>query len=243
MDLIAFAAVTGVVVLGSLVQVTTGVGGGFVMVPLLAMIDLALVPAPLIFASICLSVIMAVRERAAIDWVHIPLVLVGMLPGAVMGAFLISQIPLEQLGIVFGCVILLGVLITAIGRTLPLTRYSAIAAGTLSGIMGASSGIGAPLLALLYQNETGARLRGTLAILYTTASVLILLVLAGFNRFWTEEIIAGTYLIPGFILGYLIASRLTARLNDRFTRIAVLLVSASAAAALIWRSLPDDLLT
>lgn len=213
------------------------------MVPLLAMIDLALVPAPLIFASIVLSIMMAVRERAAIDWLHIPLVLFGMLPGAMLGAYMISIIPLEQLGIVFGIVILLGVGITAIGRTLPLTRYSAIAAGTLAGVMGASAGIGAPLLALLYQHETGARLRSTLAILYTTASILILLVLAGFNRFRTEEVIAGAYLVPGFILGYLIANRLSARMNDGFTRIAVLLVSASAAVALIWRSIPDDFLT
>lgn len=240
MDVIAFAAATAAVVLGSLVQVTTGVGGGFIMVPLLAMIDLSLVPAPVIFASLSLSTLMAVRERAAIDWLHIPLILTGMLPGAMLGAFLISRLPLEKLGIVFGIVILLGVLITAIGKPLPLSRYSALGSGVLSGVMGASSGIGAPLLALLYQHETGARLRSTLALIYVMASLLILLVLAGFNRFWTDEIIAGFYLIPGFILGYLVASRFSARMDDGKIRIAVLIVSASAACALIWRSLPRE---
>lgn len=243
MELTEFAAATATVVLGSLVQVTTGVGAGFIMVPLLALIDLSLVPAPLIFGSMSLSIMMAVRERAAIDWVHIPLIMVGMLPGAILGAWLISRVPLEQLGIVFGIVILTAVLVTAYGKTLPLSRYSALAAGSFAGITSASAGIGAPILALLYQHETGSRLRSTLALLYTTASALVLLVLAGFNRFGSDEVIAGAHLIPGFLVGYAVARRLAARLNDGLTRIGVLVVSALAAVALIWRSLPDGLLS
>ena len=48
MDLVEFAAATAVVLLGSVVQAATGVGGGFIIVPLLAWIALQLVPAPVI---------------------------------------------------------------------------------------------------------------------------------------------------------------------------------------------------
>jgi uncharacterized membrane protein YfcA len=240
MDLISFAAVTASVVLGSIVQVLTGVGGGFIVIPLLAIIDLSLVPAPVIFASLALSGVMAVRERAAIDWVHLPLILTGMLPGAVLGAYLITRLPLDKLGIVFGVVILIAIVITAVGKPLPPKPSSSLAAGAVAGVMGASSGIGAPLVALLYQHETGARLRSTLAILYVTASVLILLVLAGFNRFSGKEMVAGLYLMPGYLLGYLLARRFTITIDKGKTRLAVLAVSAAAAIALVIRSLPDE---
>lgn len=240
MDLIAFVAATAAVIVGAIVQATTGVGGGFLIVPLLAIIDLSLVPSPLIFASLSLSLMMAIRERTSIDWQHIPLILAGMLPGAIIGAYFISRMPSENLGLLFGPVILLGVLITVIGRPVPLSPYSAVTTGAVCGVMGASSGIGAPMLALLYQHESGPRLRGTLAVIYITASLLILAVLAGFNQFWTQDIITGTYLIPGFIIGYLVASRFTERIDHGKSRIAVLIVSAAAAGALIWRSFPDE---
>ena len=81
MGVAEFSAATLAVIIGSVVQVTSGVGGGFIIVPLLAWVDLGLVPAPLIFASLSLSALMAFRERGAIDWAHIPTTLVGLIPG------------------------------------------------------------------------------------------------------------------------------------------------------------------
>lgn len=40
------------VILGSVIQAISGVGGGFIIVPLLAWIDLSLVPGPVVFGSI-----------------------------------------------------------------------------------------------------------------------------------------------------------------------------------------------
>ena len=56
------------VVFGSIIQGVSGVGGGFIMVPLLAMIDIAYLPGPLIFGSLSISGLMAWRERDHIDY-------------------------------------------------------------------------------------------------------------------------------------------------------------------------------
>jgi uncharacterized membrane protein YfcA len=238
MSITEFAAATLAVILGSVVQVVSGVGGGFVVVPLLAWMDLDLVPAPLIFASLSLSTIMAVRERAAIDWDHVPTILIGLIPGSMFGAYILTSVPAKQLGLVFGSVILIAVLVTVSGIKFRRTRVSALISGALSGGMGTSSGIGAPLIAILYQHDSGPRVRATLAAIYTCASILILIILAGFGRFTFADMRSGALLMPGFVIGYWAVSRFTGHIDRGGTRIAVLIVSAAAAVALIARSLP-----
>ena len=238
MTLIEFVAATLAVLLGSVVQVASGIGGGFVIVPLLALVDLNLIPAPLIFASLSLSGLMAVRERAAVDWGHIPITLLGLIPGSILGAYVLSSVPQANLGVVFGVVIMIGILLTVSGLHVPLTRLTALVSGALSGAMGTSSGIGAPLLAILYQNESGPKVRATLAVLYCGASILILLILLSFKQFSMAHALAGFQLMPGFVLGYWVANHFTPHIDRGGTRIAVLGVSVAAATVLIVRSLP-----
>jgi len=237
-NIVEFAAATLAVLLGSVVQVASGVGGGFIIVPLLALMDLDLIPAPLIFASLSLSGLMAVRERAAVDWRHIPITLLGLIPGSILGAYVLASVPVTSLGVVFGTVILIGILFTVSGLHIPLTRLTAMVSGALSGVMGTTSGIGAPPLALLYQRQSGPRLRATLAVIYTGASILMLFILFGFGQFSLPKALAGLQLMPGFLLGYWVANHFTTHIDRGGTRIAVLGVSAVAAVTLIVRSLP-----
>ena len=230
-------AATLAVIAGSVVQVASGVGGGFIIVPLLAWIDIRLVPAPLVFASLALSGLMALREWHAVDWRHIPTILAGLAPGSLFGAWFLASVPLDDLGLVFGGVILLGIVVTGSGRHIPLNRWTGALTGAYSGAMGTSSGIGAPPLALLYQDQSGDRIRATLAVLYTLASLIILVMLFAFGKFGVREIQSGLLLVPGFVLGYLLASRWTPRVDRGYARTAVLVVSGLAAIALIVRSI------
>lgn len=223
-------------VLGSIVQVISGVGGGFIIVPLLAWIDLSLLPAPLVFASLSLSTLMAVRGRRQIDWKHLPASMLGILPGSIAGAWILTVVAADRLGIVFGSVILIAVLMTSLAPRVSVNAVTAISAGLIGGVMGTSSGIGAAPLALVYQHESGPRIRATLAALYTCASLVILTMLFVFGRFGPAELRSGLLLIPGFVLGYWLANRFTARIDRTGTRSAILLASAAAAILLILRS-------
>jgi uncharacterized membrane protein YfcA len=168
----------------------------------------------------------------------LPLVFGGIVPGSLAAAWLLSGIPAQSTGILFGVVVLIAVGLAVSGLRIPLNRSSAVAAGAISGAMGTTSGIGAPVLAILYQGESGPRVRATLAFLYTGASILILMVLAGFGKFGLREAVAGSALMPGYVLGYVLANRLRQRLDrGGRSRAAVLTVSAAAALALAGRSL------
>lgn len=231
--LLAVAAVA----LASVVQGMSGVGGGFIAVPLLALIDIRLLPGPLIFASLSISAVMAWRERVAIDYHNVTPILLATIPGACLGAWLLAGIDPEYLGRVFGSVILLAILVTAVGVKLPLNRATGALAGAAAGAMAAVSGMGAPMLAILYQHQSGPRIRATLALLYTGATLLILLALAAFGRFGLQEVLTGLLLVPGFLAGYLLSRPLTRRFDRGATRWLVLSVAAVAAIALIADSL------
>jgi uncharacterized membrane protein YfcA len=225
------------VALGSIIQGVSGVGGGFIMVPLLAMINMKYLPGPLIFGSLSISGLMAWRERAHIDFRATHLILLAIIPGALAGAWLVSRIDADHLGIVFGSMILFAVFISALGVHFPLNRITATVSGFVAGTMGASSGIGAPVIAVLYQREAGPMVRSTLAYVYTIASVLIVLALAVFGRFALAEAQSGLLLVPGFMFGYLCSRPLALHFDRGATRYIVLGVSAAAAAVLLISSL------
>jgi len=226
-----------VVVLGSIIQGVSGVGGGFIMVPLLAMINMKYLPGPLIFGSLSISGLMAWRERAHIDFRATHFTLLAIIPGATLGAWLLSRVAPDRLGIVFGSMILFAVIISALGVHFPLTRITATISGFFAGMMGASSGIGAPVIAVLYQRESGPMLRSTLAYVYTIASVLIVLALVIFGKFSLSEAQSGLLLVPGFMLGYICSRPLALHFDHGATRYIVLGVSASAAAVLLISSI------
>lgn len=225
------------VVLGSVVQTLSGVGGGFIIVPLLALLDMAWIPGSLVLSSMSLSGLMAWRERQAIDSAHMLPMMMGVMAGGAIGAWLLTIVSFEKLGLVFGSMILLAVLIVVSGLHVKLSNGSAALAGLVAGTMGASSGIGAPVLALLYQDQSGPRVRATLALLYTVASFLILVALLVSGNFSWEDFFRGMFLIPGFMLGYILSFKLTKRLDHGATRLIIMTVSASAGIILVLRSL------
>ena len=133
---------------GSVIQTLTGMGTGFLVVPIIALIDISLLPGPMVLASMSLSGLMTYRGRAHIDYKNVGAILCGIVPGAIIGALVLHGVSLDKLGIVFGIVILLGVILTALSLRVPLTRTSGLLAGMTAGAMGASTGIGAPVLAI-----------------------------------------------------------------------------------------------
>jgi uncharacterized membrane protein YfcA len=99
--------------------------------------------------------------------------------------------------------------------------------------MATAAGLGGPPVALVYQRETGVRLRGTLAAYFIVGTVLSLVALAWAGRFGAEEIRLSAVLIPGTVLGYLLSHPAAAYLDSGRTRVAVLVVSALAAVSVI----------
>ena len=233
----SFLTATVIVATGALLQASSGLGAGLIIVPLLTIIlSTELVPGPTIFGSLALSATMTWIGWRNIDFTLTKPVLLGVVIGTAVAAWFIARVPVESLGLVFGVGILL-----AIGVSLRMPRFEprprgAFAAGALGGLLGTSVGIGAPVLALLYQHFPGPVIRATLASLYFVSSLIGLLMLHLAGRFSMPEVISGLYLMPGFMLGFVISPRLAAFVDKGYARPLVLVVSSVSAIVLIWRS-------
>ncbi len=175
--------------------------------------------------------------REAINRVHLHTVSIGLIAGMLIGAVSLSWLVTNQLGVMFGVLILAAVLLTTFGVKLQFTIPNSLIAGAVSGFMGMTAAVGAPVLALLYQYEEGKTLRATLAFLYLFSSVGMLLLLHMLGRFQWHEIWLGLCLMPGILVGYALAARIAPHLDRGYSRYAVLIISTVSAAALIVKSL------
>jgi len=235
--LIEFFSSVAVVSLGSVLQAATGLGAGIIIVPLLALINIELIPGPTLCASLTLSFMMAWKGRADIRYEGLSLLLVAIVIGMGLGAYTLSWLPVKQLGIVFGSLILLAVGISFFGKGLKQTSGYRMGAGFISGYMGATVSIGAPVLALLYQHEKGPSLRATLGFLYFVSTIVMLIFLHLAGYFNGRHFQLGLWLIPGFVLGYFIASRFAVWFDQERSRMAVLIISTISAFLLIVKSI------
>ena len=235
--LLDFIAAGFVIALGSTLQASTGFGAGLIVVPLLALIHLEFIPGPVIFASLGLSSLMTVAGRSAISRLHLHTVSLGLIIGMLIGAVSLSQLAPDHLGLIFGLLILVAVTLTAFGVNLQFTAYNSLIAGAVSGFMGMTAAMGAPVLALLYQYEEGKTLRATLAFLFLFSSVGMLLLLHVLGRFQWHELRLGLGLLPGILVGYGLAARLAPHIDGGYSRAAVLIISTVSAFALIVKNL------
>ncbi len=222
-----------VVAAGAVIQGSIGFGLGLLAVPLLLLIDARLVPAPLLLASGVLTILLTHRERHDVIRSDLGWSLGGRLLGTLPALAVLTLVPADRLGIAFGALVLLGVTLSIGGWQLPPAPRVLVGAGALSGFMATIAAIGGPPMALVYQHESGPRIRGTLSAYFVVGVAISLTGLAAIGRFgWTEVVLAGL-LLPGILAGFLV-SRHTARQLDRgYMRPAVLIVSAGSAVAVI----------
>ena len=233
MGWIAIAGVTLVMTVSAILQGAVGFGLGLIAIPFLIYLDLRFVPGPLLVAALTLHVLVLQRDRSGVDKSGLTMLLSGRVLGTIPAAVLLASLPIDSMKMLLAAVVLAGALMGLMhsgGRPTPAVLFGA---GIASGFMATAAGLGGPPVALAYQHETGLRLRGTLAAYFIVGTVLSLAALAWAGRFGMQEVRLGGLLIPGTVLGYLLSRPAAAYLDSGRTRIAVLAVSALAAASVI----------
>ena len=165
MDLspLQLAAALVAVCVGATVQGSIGFGMNLVAVPVVAIIDPTVLPATLILAGLPVSALMVRREHHAIDKRGVGWILVGRIPGTLLGAWVVTVASRGALSVLLGVIVLAAVAMSALARPIPITASTSAAAGFASGTMGTAAAIGGPPLALLYQHRDGETIRSTLA--------------------------------------------------------------------------------
>jgi uncharacterized membrane protein YfcA len=225
-----------VVALGALVQGAVGYGMALVAAPLLVLFDPALVPVPLILLTTVHSALAVVRDGRHADWPGIGWAMLGRLPGTGLGVLAVVMLSQRVFSLVVGlCVFACVVLSLLTWRPRPRPSLLLLA-GIASGAGGTAASIGGPPIALLYQNEAGPRVRGTLSAYFVLGSVTSLAALAAAGQVTGEQLASTAFLAPFLLVGFALSGPARRVLDSGWTRRAVLAVAAASAVLLIGRA-------
>ena len=235
--IVTFLLVNFILIVASVLQIATGVSVGMIIVPFLAMISYTLIPIPIAFASLTLTVMMAYQGREHIDVKNVPQVSLGMIVGILVAIYIFKQTHFEYLGVIFGLFILLSVFVSLKVKSFNLGAGINYGGGFIAGLMGAIAAVGGQVLALIFQNHPLESIKSTLAFLYTIFTIVMLILFYLFGEFSYGQMISGFYMMPGFILGFIIAPRFTQYFNPKYTKPIVLGMATFGALALIYKSI------
>jgi len=220
---------------GSALQAAFGMGLALFVVPLLALLDVRLVPGPMLFASIGLCFAMAHAGRKKIRGPEIGMATIGLLGGTAIGAAALLFIPSDALPRVFGALIVAAVLVSVLGVTLRATAPALLGGGTAAGIMGVMVGIHGPPVALVFQHDEPDRTRAMLGAFFALAYPISILGMMPAGFFGLTELALGVALMPGVALGYALAPLVARRIDRNRMRIGILAISAASGLMLLLR--------
>ena len=233
----AIAAIALTVFLAAAVQVSLGMGFGMAAAPLLALIDPELVPAPVLMLGLATASFGAWSERSGIDWSEVATGMTGRIAGVIAALALMSALPQERsFTLVFGILVLLAVALSASGWRMAFTRTNLIAMSSLSGLMGTFTSVGAPPLALIYQNRPPDAARPTLAAFFALGCLVALGGLFAAGRTGLHDAALAALMAPPMLAGMVLGRRVRGRFDRRY-RMALLGIAGLAALLLVWRGL------
>ena len=227
----------GVVVIAAALQGSIGFGLAVLSVPILTVVNPVFTPIPTLILSLMVGVGTLLRERGDLDLEGLGWVITGRVPGAVLGAWVLSIATERVLGIVIGVIVLLAVAVLSSGVSVKLSRASRMIAGMISGFSGTSAGIGGPPIALLYGRQAGPVVRSTLGAIFTIGITINLIILTLLGVLTSTDIGVAILLSPAMAVGFTISGRLRPHVDGERVRVGILIVSSIAALGLLVRSL------
>jgi len=230
-----FALLALVAAAGGAVQGSIGFGQNLVLVPIVALVVPEAVPGALVTLGIPHTVIMALREWHRIDRSGLGWIVLGRVPGTVLGVVIVALVSGDLLATLAGSAVLAGVALSLLPGHVPVNRETATTAGATAGVLGTTAAIDGPPLALLYQRHPGATIRATLASAFLVGAVMSFAALAAAGEIHGWQLLLALALAPALLLGLACSTLVTRRIGERSLRPAVLVVVTIAGAAAIVR--------
>jgi uncharacterized protein len=222
---------------GGAVQGSIGFGQNLVLVPVVALVVPEAVPGALVALGIPLTVIMAVREWHGVDWPGLGWIVLGRVPGTVVGVLIVALVSGDLLSTLAGSAVLAGVLLSVLAWHVRVNRETATSAGAAAGVLGTTAAIDGPPLALLYQRHPGHTIRATLACAFLIGAVMSFVALVSAGQVHGWQLLLALALAPALLIGLALSTFVTRLVGERSLRPAVLTMVAIAGAAAVARGL------
>ena len=237
LSLLALAGLLVAAAVGGIIQGMIGFGFALVAVPTIGLVEPHAIPVTVLLMAVPMTIVMVLRERAHIDVGGFATIMVGRVLGIAGGVVLLEVVAEDSLTVLVGAMILLGTALSVGGLDIEPGPAVNVGAGVLSGVMGTTSAIGGPALAVVYQNRPGPELRSTLALSYLVGLVLAIAALAVVGRVEGWHLVLALQLVPGLLIGLWLSTRLAPVLDRGWLRPAVLAFAAISGTVIVIRGL------
>jgi uncharacterized membrane protein YfcA len=232
-----FALLALVAAAGGAVQGSIGFGQNLVLVPVVALVVPEAVPGALVTLGIPLTLIMAAREWHGVDRSGLGWIVLGRVPGTVVGVAIVALVSGDLLATLAGSAVLAGVLLSLLPGHVPVNRETATTAGATAGVLGTTAAIDGPPLALLYQRHPGPTIRATLACAFLAGAVMSFSALAAGGQRHGWQLLLALALAPALLAGLAASTIVTRLVGERSLRPAVLVLVTIAGVAAIVRGI------
>lgn len=234
---IELATALGLVVLGSVIQGSIGFGLAAVVAPVLLLVNQVFLPGPMLVTALLLTMLIAVRDRRHAVWPEVAVGTSGRIVGMLPASLALRYMSGPAYEMLFAAAVLAGVFISLAGWHIRLTLRNLFFTAIGSGFVSTVSAVGGPPMALVYQNEEGPKIRGTLNAIFTIGTPISLFGLWWAGRFGLVEFVLGVLMMPAVMVGFAISRYTAGRLDETHTRPAILVLSASTAVVVMIKAI------
>lgn len=232
---ICFAAA----LVGTVLQRLAGQGFGMLAAPVFALVAPEYLPTAILLLGIAVGVSSAAFDMRAVDRRD----LLPGFAGRALGAFIAAAIAAQLAGqtdlfaAVVALVVYVAIALSVVGVRVVIAPLSLVIAGTVGGIMGTLTAVGAPPMALLYQHTEQRRSAATQNVFFCFGMVVSIFAL------WLQGLVAARHLamaaalLPAVPLGIALSQPLARRVARRSIRPAALALAGCAATVLLLKTL------
>lgn len=205
-----------VVFCGAILQSLSGFGMALLAAPVLVLIDSAFLPAPILALGFVLSALNTTRLRTHLDIKPISYALITRGIGSVLAIYLLTVMPIDWIVTGFAVLIIMTVAINLTKIDVTYSPRNLMIAGFLSGVIGTTTSIGGPPLALVLQNSPLQTARAQLSLFFLISTIMSLGLLITTGHFSMHQLKLTLVLIPALICGFLVANKLSAHFKPHY---------------------------
>jgi uncharacterized protein len=225
------------VLIGSLVQGSIGFGLNMLAAPFVALVVPEALPTTLVLVAFPLALSTAAREHENIDRREVSWLLLGAIPGTLLGLLILTQVSEQGLVALIGGITLIGVALSFVSPPIRVTLLTGSLAGFLSNLFGTAAAVGGPPVALLFQHHGGRVARPTISAFFTASAALSLVGYALAGTMHVDQVLFALALVPAMLLGLWASKHLHPFVDGGWLRPVVLALSAVAGCAALVRGL------
>ncbi|CAM4010341.1 MULTISPECIES: sulfite exporter TauE/SafE family protein [Pseudoalteromonas] len=223
-----------ILIIGACLQCVIGFGLGLLCVPVLYWLMPELVPAPMILNALLITALLTVKHRGAIDIKQTGYSIFGGALGVLSAATVMVYVDSDQYRLLLGSCLLLAVGLSLTGWSPKLTMLSNLVASIASGFIGTTTSAGGAPMGLLYQAQNKDKIKANLSIFFVFINLFGILALLVTGSADMNDIMLFLKCLPAILIGWGASYFVNNSINEKATRILIILVATFSGLALIF---------